>query len=84
MQILPFQSQALRHQLGPRRPEATGREPSSALESRGWEASEWVCAWGRPNFLSRARTASGRSRKTLCVDRIRDRLTDGLLPGAGR
>ena len=45
-QVLPSQSQAPRYQLGPRRPQVPAREPPSALLSRGWEASEWVCAWG--------------------------------------
>lgn len=39
-----------------------------------------VCVGGWPNFLSRSRAASGGSRKTLCVDGIRDRRTDGC-PG---
>lgn len=61
--------------------------PAASCPSRGTRhraappgpaASKWVCAWGRPNFLSRARAASGRSRKTLCVDGIR---TDGGTDG---
>lgn len=43
-----------------------------------------VSVGGRPNFLSRAPAASGGSRKTLCVDGIRDRLTAGRLPGTER
>ncbi|XP_007459850.1 PREDICTED: prostaglandin reductase 2 [Lipotes vexillifer] len=70
---------------GPRRPAAPGAEPPAGLQQPGSEASEWVCVWGRrPNFLSRARAASGGSRKTLCVDRIRGQLTDGRLPGTER
>lgn len=30
----------------PALPAWPAREPSSTLLSRGWEASEWVCAWG--------------------------------------
>lgn len=43
-----------------------------------------VSVGGRPNFLSRAPAASGGSRKTLCVDGIRDRLTASRLPGTER
>ncbi|KAK1339345.1 hypothetical protein QTO34_020028 [Cnephaeus nilssonii] len=46
-----------------------------------WRRESGCVRGGRPNFLSRARAASGRSRKTLCVDGIRDRLTHGRLQG---
>ncbi|KAJ8793832.1 hypothetical protein J1605_019253 [Eschrichtius robustus] len=65
---------------GPR----AGTSCGTAAARLGGERVGVCVGGGRPNFLSRARAASGGSRKTLCVDRIRDRLTDGRLPGTER